>query len=290
MIHDPAEKPASLWALLAVAVFFIFPGTLEYLNLPWPQTGANSLVAILMVLLVLVIILGPLVVGIKAGLPRWSLVILGAVLGVLGVYGVLSLIGIFIGPAVVIFKRWITGDSDALAPRLITELINHGWFWLAIAIAIMGFLVGLNVSDRSQKVLQRIRADWTHISFLFYGALLITFYIDFDEYQGEGLYVLGCLIALAAGAWAYLRIEHSGRRVLALIAGLTLCMAIMGVGKYFLVPLQDWPVWTSNYPPESERWFESLRTIVSWFWAVVVVGLPGLLQVVKDKRQLLASG
>jgi len=55
-------------------------------------------------------------------------------------------------------------------------------------------------------------------------------------------------------------------------------MAIMGVGKYYLVPLQDWPIFSATHTTEDERWFESLRTIATWFWAVVAVGLPGLLQ------------
>ena len=62
-------------------------------------------------------------------------------------------------------------------------------------------------------------------------------------------------------------------------AGLTGCMVIMGVGKYFLVPQQDWSVWFGNHPPGQERWFESLRTIATWFWIALFVGLPGLLQI-----------
>ena len=49
------------------------------------------------------------------------------------------------------------------------------------------------------------------------------------------------LLALAAGAWGYLRSSSPFRRILALVAGVTAAFAIMGVAKFFLVPLQDWP-------------------------------------------------
>jgi hypothetical protein len=49
-------------------------------------------------------------------------------------------------------------------------------------------------------------------------------------------FVVGLTVVL--GACGYLRAQMQGRRTLALLVGLTAAMAIMGLGKYFLVQLQ----------------------------------------------------
>jgi hypothetical protein len=109
----------------------------------------------------------------------------------------------------------------------------------------------------------------------------MVYLIEFDEYQHEELYVFISMAALALGAWGYLRAKSPGVRTLALLGGLTVCLASMGVGKYYLVPLQEWSLWLQWHPPETERWFEALRTIATWFWAALFVGLPGLVQVLR---------
>jgi hypothetical protein len=92
------------------------------------------------------------------------------------------------------------------------------------------------------------------------------------------LYVFASMMAFALGAWSYLRAQTRGRRTLALLVGLTAGLAIMGIGKYFLVPMQEWGPWLPNHPPESQRWFESLRTIAIWFWVALSIGVTGLLE------------
>jgi hypothetical protein len=40
------------------------------------------------------------------------------------------------------------------------------------------------------------------------------------------------------------------------------------------------------HPPETERWFESLRTIATWFWCALAVGLPGFIQTLRKNPPL----
>ena len=275
-----AEKPAPWWALLAIGVFFIVPPAISYL--PTPFSPLMRIISYALPILVIALLGASIYFGIKAGLPRWSLVYVGAILGGIGIYGFASIVGLFFGMAI---KRWM----DFVLPQqnLFTGILlngfNHFIFWFSIAIAVLAFVFILRGTNRGRKAGERILSDWTNVSFLFYGAVLIILFIDFDEYQHEGWYVIGCLAALTAGAWAYLRIPHPERRVLALLAGVTVCMAIMGVGKYYLVPLQDWPIFSATHTTEDERWFESLRTIATWFWTFVAVGLPGLLQAYRKR-------
>lgn len=277
-----AEKPAPWWALMAIAVFFIVPPALSYL--PAPYSRLMEILSYALPVLVIGLLGASIYFGIKAGLPRWSLVYVGTILGGVGIYGLASFVGLFFGMAI---KKWMdfVFPQQNLFTGILLNGFNHFIFWLCIAIATLAFVIFLRGTDRGRKAGERIQGDWTNISFLFYGALLIILFIDFDEYQYEGWYVIGCLAALTTGAWAYLRIPHPGRRVLGLLAGVTVCIAIMGVGKYYLVPLQDWPIFSTSYTTEDERWFESLRTIATWFMAVIAVGLPGLLQVLRKKPQ-----
>jgi exosortase O len=111
-----------------------------------------------------------------------------------------------------------------------------------------------------------------------YGAVPLIILIDFDEYRYDELFTAALLLALAAGAWGYLRSSSPFRRLLALVAGVTAAFAIMGVAKYFLLPLQDWSIWFERYPPDTERWFESLREIATWFWMVMMLLTPVVLR------------
>ncbi len=278
----PVEKPASLWALLSIAVFFMVPSAISYL--PTPHSPFMRFISSALPVLVIGMLGATIYFGIKSGLPRWSLVFVGVILGGIGVYGLTIFFGLFVG---LLVRRWVDFiyPEQNLFTGILLNGFNHFIFWLGIAIAVLGFVDILRRTTRGKKAGERILRDWTQLSFLFYGALLIIFFIDFDEYQHEGWYVIGCLATLTAGAWAYLRIAHPTWRVLALLAGVTVSMAIMGVGKYYLVPLQDWPIFSATHTPEDERWFESLRTIATWFWTCIAVGLPGLLQAQRKRTQ-----
>jgi len=97
------------------------------------------------------------------------------------------------------------------------------------------------------------------------------------------------LLSLAAGAWGYLRSASSRKRLLALLAGVILAMSSMTVGKWIIVPRQDWPVWFGWHPVETERWFESLRTLVEAGWMLVVISIPALLNLLPRPAQPVSS-
>jgi len=84
--------------------------------------------------------------------------------------------------------------------------------------------------------------------------------------------------SLAIGAWLYLRAREPNRRFLALFGGATAAMWIVAIGKWILVPMQNWPV---NL--ESERLFEPLWAISSWIVTIVALATPALLNLLPSK-------
>jgi hypothetical protein len=270
------ESPVTRQALIGLTLYFIFVGTYEMIHIPG-SLMENPILKILFPTVLLVIMFGPLVVGVFQHLPRWSMFFVGLPLAVLAVYVVHDALERRYEPQILFWMRQVL-SPNAWSNRLLWQWFYQGRFWLAILLTVT-FLIGFTaLLPRFRSFAGRIGRDWTHLSFLFYGASLLLFFIDFDEYRYDEWYRLGSMLALAAGAWGYLRAGTPQRRTLWLLVGITVCMAIMGVGKYFLVPLQDWPVWFSRHPVETERWFESLRTIATWFWMALFIGLPGFAQ------------
>ena len=86
------------------------------------------------------------------------------------------------------------------------------------------------------------------------------------------------VLAMAYGAWNYLREDRPFRRFLALLTGVTLAMWVVGIGKWLLVPHQEWTIWFGTHPPEQERWFEAGTALIGWVWMVIILVLPVFLR------------
>ena len=76
---------------------------------------------------------------------------------------------------------------------------------------------------------QRLRRDWTLLSFLLYGSTLFVLVFAFDDYINEEPYKIAAMLLLVAGGWLYLRSARPWQRLLALSAGLTLGMTVAAV-------------------------------------------------------------
>ena len=66
--------------------------------------------------------------------------------------------------------------------------------------------------------------------------------ILFEEYHYEEPWKFAAWVYLALGGWLYLRLKTNIQRILALIGGVTLAMWTAAIGKWIIVPFQDWPV------------------------------------------------
>lgn len=264
------DQPVSLAALLVMLALFSMPALFAV-----PAIGWGLWVRNILPLLTLVLVLGAVLVGAMRGLPRWSLPHFGAVLSFLILLAIQSLFTAWDSWWGQVYRR-LVNPSDMLS-RLLWQFHLPVLFWLFMLVTVALALFVFALVNPLRPLYQRLRQDWTQVSFALYGAAMAMFLVDFDDYQHEAIYMLACMVCLAAGAWAYLRSSHPRRRIAVLLAGVTLAMLTMGVAKWLIVPMQDWPFWFTGHPPASERWFEALRTIPAWLCMMAALAAPALL-------------
>jgi hypothetical protein len=214
---------------------------------------------------------GVLVLAAIRGFPRWSFPYMGFFLTILAFYSLgLFLWGLFFYP----WWMLIFGPRDYWP--LIVQLLYSGSMeaftrFLVLCIALV-LIYLLGQLSHVQDLWFRVRSDWTYLSFLSYGGLVFYIWLIFDEYQYENPWSFVAFSCLAIGGIIYLCTGSKTRRLLALIAGATAAMGIIAVGKWIIVPLQNWPV---NL--ELERIFETLRTLVSWAVNIAALLVPALI-------------
>ncbi len=270
---EPAhEGKASWWAALAAVALFAAPAIYGL-----PAQGAFGAIRSVLAAAALLVTLVMLAAGVLKGFPRWSLPYMGLMLALVGFFGGAGLLQPLLEPSLgpwmnQLMRSVVTvGDEDS---RLRWQVISSGILWLGF-LFLLALVVAL-LATRRHSLVGRIRRDWTLLSFTVYGSALLTLFLAFDEYTHDGPYRIASILLMAAGAWAYLRSDRLWQRALALAAGIALAMAVVAVGKWTIVPLQNWPTWFGWHPPEVERRFESLRTLIDLGWILLVMAAPAL--------------
>ena len=224
--------------------------------------------------------------GVIKGLPRWFLPYTGVIGWQLS--WVFARSGTFMG---VNTRAGLVGSllrqtdrllfgvlrPSAADPWLVRAVYGEGelWFVLLGMTALM-VLVAATLPPLRPFYL-RIRDDWTLLSFGLYGATLVAVFVAFEDYPHpqKQPYIFLALLILAAGAWLYMRSAGRGGRCLALLAGITLSMAVAAVGKAILYTnSQLWPRETQHFTWQGEV----LSTLFLWGWLLVVVMAPALLR------------
>ena len=112
----------------------------------------------------------------------------------------------------------------------------------------------------------------------------LVMFMNFDEYRGDTLYQIGMGAIWLAFLWLHLRSAPPRRRLLMLAIGITLAMGVEAIGKWMLVPSQDWPQWFAWHPVPEATLIEVTSTLYHWFWVMVVVFLPALLGFLSPSR------
>lgn len=250
-----------------LAAFAIF--LLPLISTPLSGTVTPRWMLNLLFVFFLGCILLAIVVAVKQGLPRWSLSYLGFVLTTFVFYSLLWILWglIFHTPWMIIFGPM---DTWSLPVRILYQGVTIAFMWfLVLAIAIVLFNL---FQHWFKNIWQSVRADWTQLSFIVYGGLIFYIWLIFDEYQHEKPWLFAAFTSLAVGGLLYLRARGLIGRFTALIIGSTAAMWIVAIGKWNLVPMQNWPV-----DLDAERIFESLRTISSWVVTIAALTAPLLL-------------
>ena len=271
------EKPLSRGELLAAMVIFLLP-----LFSIFVTTGRA--LPQWMDYLVLVLFWGAVLFALGLALikrlPRWSLPYLGVVL----------MPGIII-TAAPLFSGWLYPYFiQSFGPRSYWPLpvrISYGGInaFLLLFLILLSALILVNLLrllPYTRGVWQRIRADWTQLSFMLYGGLVFAIILAFEEYRYEDIWKFIAWICLALGAWVYLRAKGHKQRILTLIGGATGAIWIVALAKWVLIPLQKWPTGYPIAPTEATRWAETGNTMIGWVWIIFMLIAPALLNLLQS--------
>jgi hypothetical protein len=265
------EKPLPRWELLAAMVIFLLPlfSLLAITEINPPQWTDYVLLVTFWGS-----ILFALGLAIARRLPGWSLPYLGFVL----------MLGTVLSPIWKIWE-WVyplfieTFGARSHWPVSISVLYA-GIFEFVFALTILlGALILVNLLrllPYTRVVWERIRADWTQLSFMLYGGLVFYVMLAFDEYRFEELWKFSVWACLALGAWLYLRGKGHKQRILALLGGTTSAFWIVALAKWVLIPLQKWPTGYPIAPSEASRWVETGSTLLSWLFILGILSAPAL--------------
>lgn len=254
----PGSRREALAALGPFLILGALPPLMNYLHLAalmpnWLNTAfALGLIGLLG---------GTVLAGLLRGLPRWFLPYLGVALALFSVYGFFELLeGL---------PRALVHFSD---PWFWRQVAYQGSLWLGLPVMGLALLAAVGLLPPLRPFYWRVRRDWTLLSFSLYGAALFALFLTFDDYVNEEPYHIAAMLLLAAGGWFYLRGRRPWPRIVALLAGLTLAMAVAATGKAIIFASPDWP-----YPRFPFTWqSEALSTVIMWGWLVVAVLAPVL--------------
>jgi hypothetical protein len=209
-------------------------------------------------LLFLGLIIVLFIAGLHMGAPRWFLPYLGFDL---------ALINLFTH-TLVFPPSWSGFAFLRQASRFIRGFARQGTVWIGVIVLVILLVLLAAIIPKFRPFYQRLRNDWTLLAFVIYGVAPLALMLTFDDYQGEGPYVMtGCLI-LVIGGWLYLRAQIPWKRYLILFVSLALSMAVAAVGKA-IIYIYFW---------EGVRHFtwqsEMMSTITLWIWLALFMLTP----------------
>ena len=139
---------------------------------------------------------------------------------------------------------------------------------MGLILLVFLLLVISRLVPRFHPFQQRLRDDWTLLSFLLYGTAPLALWLTFDDYVNEEPFAILSLFLLALGGWFYLRNEEPLKRFMSLHIGLALSMLTATVGKAVLF-IGSW------FQVFDSKWKEELvSTLMTWVWLALIMSLP----------------
>jgi hypothetical protein len=276
-----AWRPPTSKEVLVGLALFVLSMLPALLNLAFGYESIINHIVSIFAIALLIIVFIVLILGIRNGLPPWAIPYLGV--------AVISVTILQISPGIwesffPVVQRAIGYTTKSLQVRVLYQALRWGFFWLVAFMAAILVILLLMIWPRTRKLAQRIHRDWTLLSFMMYGGLVFVLELVFEEYAYDELWKIACRICLALGAWIYLKSADHRKRILALLAGVTLTFWIAAVGKWVVLPLQVWGDWY-GYDHWTYRRFEFGSTIAQWGWVVLFMLIPSLLTLMPRPRQ-----
>ncbi|HEX6303310.1 MAG TPA: hypothetical protein VFZ76_03910 [Anaerolineales bacterium] len=272
------EKPLPRSEWLAAMAIFILPLLIPIIGyLASTGTSIPRWLDAIILILFWGVLIAALVLAIFKGLPRWSLSYLGFYL----------MLGILLARYDRIWAGWIYPEFiQAFGPRSLWPLaVRVGYGAVFALIILFSILLSALILVNLLRLLpdysdlwQRMRGDWTQLSFVVYGGLVPGILFTFDEYHYDQIWLFMAWTCLALGAWLYLRARKRKQRILALMGGATGAMWIVALAKWVLIPLQHWPDGYPVAPSPATRWLETGSALVGWGLILTMLLAPALLK------------
>lgn len=249
----------------AAAPFLLFGALTVLLAMSHTQGIVSSSLVTSFEILTLAIVAGLFLIGILKGMPRWFMPYLGLPLPII---------------SILIFARWLNDWNGFNFYQLrdwswlLGEFVYQGLVWVGLAGSVLLLVMLVHLFSRFHPLFHRLKRDWTLLCFIVYGAAPLVLVVTFEGYKYEEPCLVLSFLVLALFARIYLRGTDQMQKFLALYTGIGLTMAIVAVGKLFIVPFQDWPVTFSNELSVSE----ALSTVVMWSWLALIMWMPPFFQ------------
>jgi len=280
--NNLAWRPLNTKELLAGLALFVLPIISPILKLIFGYKPIINNVGYIFTLTILIIGLFVIILSIKNGFPRWSIPYLGvSIITIIMLQAVYPIWELFYQDV----QELVHYGTKTLAARIQYSVLLNGFFWLVPFVALVLLILLLMAWPRTRVLAQRIRQDWTLFSFMIYGGVVFQLELVFDEYAYDELWKITCRVCLLLGAWIYFKNADHRKRILALLAGVTLTYWIATVGKWIVLPLQRWGAFYS-YDHWTYRRFELGSTLATWGWVMFFMLLPALLTRILQPKQL----
>lgn len=252
-------EPGSRNETLAALAPFLFGMVMVFIGYLARYWTAPIWTSIVFVILFWSAALGLFLLGSAKGLPRWFLPYLGVLLAIVS----LLLFNILVNFRLDVWWHRSSGWGDDF---------NFGNFlWIGLILLVFLLLAVSRSVPRFRPFYQRLRDDWTLLSFLLYGTILMILWLIFDGYVNEEIFFALSLFMLALGGWFYLRNNEPLKRFGSLQIGLALSMFTAAGGKAALI------LWSRSQELDFVLKDELFFTLETWLWLALIMSLPRLL-------------
>lgn len=245
----PGSRNETLAALAPFLLFGAVPVLLSYID---TRGFLPRWFAITFVILFWSLGFGLLVIGFKHRAPRWFMPYLGLPLPIVSLLAFNTLVN----------PEWRGFPFLYESPWFVKQFVHQGLLWSGLFVSVLLALLLIRFLPRLRTFRQRLKDDWTLLSFLLYGAAPLVVVISFESFKNEEPFLLLSFLTLALGAWFYLRNTTSWNKFWSLLVGLTLAMSVAVIGQTLL--------YESSFPFTSfPRWTTTLSTVIMWIWMVL---------------------
>lgn len=261
-----------IWAALAPFLLFgALQTLLDYFNV-------SDLVPLWLVVVYAILFwsfgLGLIVIGFIKRFPRWFMPYIGVPMPFISLL-------LF---TVVIEK--LQGVWWYRLPGLLSEFMQQGLLWMGMIFTLLLLLFAARSIPKSRPFYQRLREDWTLISFIAYGGAPLALWFTFDDYSYEEPFTFLALLILAVGGWLYLRNDEPLKRFYSLQGGLWLSMLVAAIAKVLLM--------RASFPYEGDAHWQTefISTMVMCLWLAMIVSIPLAINVLprpKPSAQIFPS-